>query len=1263
MSAEITFLQGTDQRPRSKTYLWTDGVFVQTGDLRPGRMFTMRTQPVDGLRSLGEALRDAAPNEFAILGEPIDQTPGIPQRRLSSAAHGSRRTIRDVPRPMIILDRDTLPSLGPIDAAQFPVEDLHRHATADLPEVFRKADCLMFLSASFATAPGKVRVHLWFWLDSEIGAAHRTDWIKSLSAEAGRTIVDPSVAQIAQPIYIAAPMFIGAPDPVAKQGVGRWHFIRGAWRSIAVPSHASLNPGSGRWRQGDRAGGSSKAPSAWRDCLERMGGAAGYFLLTKSAVGHYVHQNGPDCDPAPFFSEYDRLIDERAEIERGQQYAELRKSDARTLFAWVVREERRKTRPENGVSARERRKKPTLAAAEAMLTRELEAIVDVAIARAFDQSILRAANAASADPKVDPRFLAGLRIPTETNVAEAGATALPIGLAVGKTEQALRQIARGVASGLRVAYFAPTHRLLAGVKDRLAVIAPDGKCEIWYGEAASVPADAAAGRPVGPACPRHLERAKLRLAGIGSGDILCGGPRRGYCPWHEKGNGPVRCRYRAQRRDVSQADVVLFSGGSLLGRAVPRHARGRRRAHIPLLDPETGELTGLVVAGGSEKGSMGLPPFDLVIIDEPAWLSLVHGLEEPLTEVSEGDVQWLGKQLASRTLPKAGTPLSDSEEFRRRHSAKDFLAFARALIGLPLGLVRYGDLETVLEKVRARLASKPMFAHLAIHTPASLKKAAWQLVIRVTIDPGEEQLEVIDRPELRDIVRWNRMMIALARAAGGIEAALRRGADAPPERQSGYLKVVLTDATEEAVEDATACRRRVQIRWIAELDPSWRGAPIVVLDATHRQRVAVHFLPKLAARRRIDPGPAPGSCQVRQVWDRSFSYHYLKRALDDGGGERLLRRLARWAEIGLALTRKDGKTPKGLLVGPKFLVERLENWWAAHGGRPDGLELIHFNALRGIDTWKDVSWLGTVSRPLPGAAPLRELAMIIDGQPPPGDANYVLLEAEWLDASNPARSWTMKEAVPGRTDPLEQDLLGMITDDELVQAVGRARLARRPGAGVRVDVLTSYPIPGLEVDELLTLEAIESGLDAFAQAAARGVAVDPGCKGAWTVLEHVTGESAAALKKAAARRSSNNAGEGDKSASTKTSPYEGSPFSSLGDVPVEPSFSEPPPGDPEMARGQRAPGEPSLYERLLAVGAWTAYRLKLPGERYAVRIWLRASTPMEAENIALRYFPAGFQLKRETPARRRGRPRKCGTAVVVWHGNSGCMVDGARQTS
>src|SRR6478735_5004020 len=58
-----------------------------------------------------------------------------------------------------------------------------------------------------------------------------------------------------------------------------------------------------------------------------------------------------------------------------------------------------------------------------------------------------------------------------------------------------------------------------------------------------------------------------------------------------------------------------------------------------------------------------------------------------------------------------------------------------------------------------------------------------------------------------------------------------------------------------------------------------------------------------------------------------------------------------------------------------------------------------------------------------------------------------------------------------------------------------------------------------------------------------------------------------------------------------------------------------------------------------------------PGERYAVRIWLRASTLMEAETIALKYFPAGFRLERETPARRRGRPRKGATALVVWQGH------------
>ena len=88
MSAEITFLQGTDQRRRSKTYLWTNGEFVRTGEMGPGKIFTVRTVPVDGLRSLEQALRNVASNEL-LKGLPCSAN-RLGRRRSSTSRPRSR---------------------------------------------------------------------------------------------------------------------------------------------------------------------------------------------------------------------------------------------------------------------------------------------------------------------------------------------------------------------------------------------------------------------------------------------------------------------------------------------------------------------------------------------------------------------------------------------------------------------------------------------------------------------------------------------------------------------------------------------------------------------------------------------------------------------------------------------------------------------------------------------------------------------------------------------------------------------------------------------------------------------------------------------------------------------------------------------------------------------------------------------------------------------------------------------------------------------
>ena len=129
-----------------------------------------------------------------------------------------------------------------VDVTKLTPAQIYRYAVANLPKEFQEADCAMFYSGSHATSPGKVKVHLWFWLSKPINTKYRKLWLEAINVLAGlkqtedSRAVDPAVGSPWQPIFCAAPEFRGAPDPVPE----RWHFIAGTTRDVLVPDREAL---------------------------------------------------------------------------------------------------------------------------------------------------------------------------------------------------------------------------------------------------------------------------------------------------------------------------------------------------------------------------------------------------------------------------------------------------------------------------------------------------------------------------------------------------------------------------------------------------------------------------------------------------------------------------------------------------------------------------------------------------------------------------------------------------------------------------------------------------------------------------------------------------------------------------------------------------------------------------------------------------------------------------------------------------------------
>lgn len=140
---------------------------------------------------------------------------------------GDAPTLAEAPRGWLALDLDGLP----LPAGADP-RDLHLCgdlARAALPVAFHAAACIVGATAGHGFKEG-ARLRLWFLLARALSGAECKRWLRAAP-------VDLSVFGAAQPIYTAAPLFVGMADPLPLRLVT----LDGAAR-VLPPSPAALAP-------------------------------------------------------------------------------------------------------------------------------------------------------------------------------------------------------------------------------------------------------------------------------------------------------------------------------------------------------------------------------------------------------------------------------------------------------------------------------------------------------------------------------------------------------------------------------------------------------------------------------------------------------------------------------------------------------------------------------------------------------------------------------------------------------------------------------------------------------------------------------------------------------------------------------------------------------------------------------------------------------------------------------------------------------------
>ena len=262
-------------------------------------------------------------------------------------------------------------------------------------------------------------------------------------------------------------------------------------------------------------------------------------------------------------------------------------------------------------------------------------------------------------------------------------------------------------------------------------------------------------------------------------------------------------------------------------------------------------------------------------------------------------------------------------------------------------------------------------------------------------------------------------------------------------------------------ETAAGDARAVVPRWHATIRTGWPKA-VLYLDATPRPEIARKHLPRLETVAELDVD-AP-NLRVVQIPDAP----HTRRKLDPGAQRRRRdqkRTHRHLRDIHAYVQRKAREHADGQVL--VVAQQAVETALAGFRFRPN-VEIRHFNALRGLNTYSRHACLIVIGRPLPAAQAVEAEAAALTNKPP---------------AARPEAGWWYDRVRAGvrrrdggvgvietafHPDPLCEQLRRQVCEDELVQVIGRLRgIHRGPEDPAEVVLLNDIVLP-------VTLDAIDS---------------------------------------------------------------------------------------------------------------------------------------------------------------------------------------------
>jgi hypothetical protein len=195
-------------------------------------MHDFEARPVSGLGDLEPLLRElqGRPNTAVVRGAIADPARAKKVRRLSNLdlKTGDQPTLVEAPRRWLALDAEN------VDLAGTDPQDLAACAALArryLPAEFTGAACIVTATGSHGTR-ADLRLRLWFWLSRPLSGAEMKRWFGDNPA------FDQSVYSAAQLIYTAAPIVApGATDPIGNRLI-----VMPGFEVVQAPSAETLAP-------------------------------------------------------------------------------------------------------------------------------------------------------------------------------------------------------------------------------------------------------------------------------------------------------------------------------------------------------------------------------------------------------------------------------------------------------------------------------------------------------------------------------------------------------------------------------------------------------------------------------------------------------------------------------------------------------------------------------------------------------------------------------------------------------------------------------------------------------------------------------------------------------------------------------------------------------------------------------------------------------------------------------------------------------------